>query len=231
MSEWRTTILDEICFVNPEQRDRTYPHQRVNYIDISSVASGEITSPPQELLLSEAPSRAQRIVRQGDILVSTVRPNRRSFVMLGEVPPNTLASTGFAVLRAKNSNDPNFIYGLIRDQSFTDYLVSRAEGSAYPAVNSSVFKEAEIVIPEPPEQFEIGTVLSSLDKKILTLKQQNETLEAMARAIFKSWFVDCDPVRAKAEGRTPEGMDAATAALFPSTLPTVPSAPSLMGGV
>jgi type I restriction enzyme, S subunit len=79
-------------------------------------------------------------------------------------------------------------------------------------------KFAESVdIPLPPlsEQKAIAHILGTLDDKIELNRQMNETLEAMARAIFKSWFVDFDPVRAKMEGRQPAGMDAATADLFP----------------
>lgn len=70
----------------------------------------------------------------------------------------------------------------------------------------------------PPKNTQIGIsdLLEALDDRIEELASQNGTLESIARAIFKSWFVDFDPVQAKAEGREPEGMDAATAALFPS---------------
>jgi type I restriction enzyme S subunit len=73
-------------------------------------------------------------------------------------------------------------------------------------------------VPAPPlnVQRTIGAILGSLDDRIELNRQTCETLESMARALFKSWFVDFDPVRAKAEGRTPAGMDAETAALFPS---------------
>src|SRR5690606_15625853 len=66
------------------------------------------------------------------------------------------------------------------------------------------------------EQRAIAHILGTLDDKIELNRRMNETLEAMARALFKSWFVDFDPVRAKAQGQTPAGMDPATAALFPS---------------
>ena len=84
-------------------------------------------------------------------------------------------------------------------------------------------------VPCPPigTQRGIADALSALDDRITLLRETNATLEAIAQALFKSWFVDFDPVRAKMEGRAPEGMDAATAALFPdsfeeSTLGLVP---------
>src|SRR5207253_9094453 len=70
--------------------------------------------------------------------------------------------------------------------------------------------------PLKKEEQAIAQVLGTLDNKIELNRRMNETLEAMARALFKSWFVDFDPVRAKAEGRTPYGMNAETAAFFPS---------------
>ena len=73
-------------------------------------------------------------------------------------------------------------------------------------------------MPTISEQRFIARILRTLDDKIELNRRMSATLEAMARAIFKSWFVDFDPVRAKAEGRQPAGMDAATAALFPDRL-------------
>lgn len=74
----------------------------------------------------------------------------------------------------------------------------------------------EIPIPSVEEQQAVTRVVGALDDKIVLNRKMNETLEAMARALFKSWFIDFDPVRAKAEGRAPSGMDAETAKLFPS---------------
>ena len=88
-------------------------------------------------------------------------------------------------------------------------------GSAIPSTSRQDFYFLSVKLPPLSEQKAIAHILSSLDDKIELNRQMNETLEAMARAIFKSWFVDFDPVRAKMEGRQPAGMDAATADLFP----------------
>jgi type I restriction enzyme S subunit len=86
-------------------------------------------------------------------------------------------------------------------------------------------RKLQIVLPSLVEQAAIADILGALDDKIALIRETNETQEAMARAIFKSWFVDFDPVRAKAEGREPEGMDADTAALFPSEFEETPLGP------
>jgi type I restriction enzyme, S subunit len=91
-----------------------------------------------------------------------------------------------------------------------------AGGSAQPILNKGDFARLEIMLPPPAEQRAIVAVLGALDDKIELNRRMNATLEAMARALFQSWFVDFDPVRAKRKGRQPAGLDAETAALFPA---------------
>ena len=91
-----------------------------------------------------------------------------------------------------------------------------ASGTTHQTIYFPEVKAFHVALPPVGEQERIASTLSELDDRIDSLRQTNATLEAIAQALFKSWFVDFDPVRAKAEGRGPEGMDAATAALFPS---------------
>jgi type I restriction enzyme S subunit len=95
-------------------------------------------------------------------------------------------------------------------------LSSTATGSAQPLVTQGGLSVLRAPHAPSREQRAIANILGTLDDKIELNRQTNETLEAMARALFKSWFIDFDPVRAKAEGRRPSGMDAETAKLFPS---------------
>ena len=97
----------------------------------------------------------------------------------------------------------------IRDQA--------AGGSAVPILNKGDFSRLEITLPPLAEQRAIAGVLGALDDKIELNRRMNATLESMARALFQSWFVDFDPVRAKLDGRPPTGMDRATADLFPDS--------------
>ncbi len=92
-----------------------------------------------------------------------------------------------------------------------------AGGSAVPILNKGDFSCLEITLPPLAEQKAIAAVLGALDDKIELNRRMNATLEAMARALFQSWFVDFDPVRAKLDGRKPVGLDKATAALFPDS--------------
>ena len=110
-------------------------------------------------------------------------------------------------------NDARFIYYLLSSINFR-HLDS---GSAQASLNRNLVYPVRVVVPPTlDEQKRIAGFLATVESRIDLLRQTNATLESIAQALFKSWFVDFDPVRAKAEGREPEGMDAATAALFPA---------------
>ncbi|QGW05260.1 restriction endonuclease subunit S (plasmid) [Proteus terrae subsp. cibarius] len=113
-------------------------------------------------------------------------------------------------------HNPEYIYYVLstKQQSLKDI----AGGSATPILNKSHFGQFEIDLPSKGYQNAVVDVLRGLDSKIEINTQTNQTLEQMAQAIFKSWFVDFDPVKAKMNGEQPEGMDAATASLFPEKL-------------
>lgn len=111
-------------------------------------------------------------------------------------------------------NDPKFVYYFLHTVDFN----SCADKSSVPGVNRNDLHLLPAIIPPLSEQQAIAEVLSALDEKIELNRRMNATLEAMARALFKSWFVDFIPVRAKMEGRTPDGLSADIAAMFPDTL-------------
>ena len=100
-------------------------------------------------------------------------------------------------------------------QAMRKHVKNQAYGSAQENINLEVLRKLKFPIPPLAIQVEIADFLSLLDDRITLLRETNATLEAIAQSLFKLWFVDFDPVRAKMEGRPPEGMDEATAALFP----------------
>lgn len=121
-----------------------------------------------------------------------------------------------ARLRAKNGLAPSYLSLIIGSSAFTDYILNVQTGTTVPHISAGQIADFRFNLPSVSVQLENASVIESIDDRIDNLRQTNATLEAIAQALFKSWFVDFDPVRAKAEGREPEGMDAATAALFPS---------------
>lgn len=98
------------------------------------------------------------------------------------------------------------------------YDINRMDsGSAIPSTSRDEFYKLSVKIPSLAEQSSIANFLSALDDRIALLRETNATLESIAQAIFKSWFIDFDPVKARQQGEEPQGMNAATAALFPDT--------------
>ena len=134
-SSFQIGSLGDIADLNPEQSNKDWAGREISYIDISSVGVGVLKSKPEIMLYEDAPSRARRIVRSGDILISTVRPNRKSIVRLESVPAGTLASTGFAVIRPKLPSDSHFIFSLCIDKRFTKKLSMIMNGAAYPSIS------------------------------------------------------------------------------------------------
>jgi type I restriction enzyme, S subunit len=118
--------------------------------------------------------------------------------------------------------EPLFAFYWFSSPRMVKYIEQRNTGSSVPLINLSILRALPIPLPPLNEQRAILEILDSLDRKIELNRRMNETLEAMARAVFKSWFVDFDPVRAKAERRHPFGMDAETAALLPDSFQDSP---------
>ena len=187
---WKMTTLGEVAEINALTIKKDYHYNEIEYIDVASVEERKLLQ-TQKLQLKSAPSRARRIVQDNDILISTVRPNLKHFCFIKTSKPNLVASTGFAVVSAKRAA-PYFLYNLLTTEKYTKYLTQIADThtSTYPAFNPEVILNSKFLLPSLPEQHAIAAILSSFDDKIELLREQNKTLEAMAQAIYKRWFVD-----------------------------------------
>jgi type I restriction enzyme S subunit len=189
--EWRHTKLGDVVEINPEALGSDWPYDHIRYVDISSVGEGFLIELPRHLIITDAPSRAKRLVRSGDTILSTVRPNRRSMYFVKESSPDLVVSTGFAVLRPReNLIEPRYLYACVFDKNFTEYLVSREKGAAYPAVLPEDIADAVINLPPLPEQRAIAAVLGALDDKIELNRRMNRTLESIAQAVFREMMKD-----------------------------------------
>jgi type I restriction enzyme S subunit len=111
--------------------------------------------------------------------------------------------------------NPRYLYSALNSSLIWSQIESGVVGSTQKTLSLKVIKALKIPRHGENSETEIATILGTLDDRITLLRETNATLEAIAQALFKSWFVDFDPVHAKAQGRQPEGMDEQTAALFP----------------
>ena len=135
------------------------------------------------------------------------------------IPPDLECAIGqnLVVLRSESGVvHPKFLRWLVRGPEWWDQVGKYINvGAVFDSLRCRDIPNFELTVPPPADQAEIAGVLDALDDRIALLREATATLEAIAQALFKSWFVDFDPVRAKSQGLVPAGMDEATAALFP----------------
>jgi type I restriction enzyme S subunit len=155
-------------------------------------------------------------LRGGEILISLVGTTGSVAIV-----PDALAgwnvARAIAVIRPDEKIGASWLKLCLESSPTREYLDARANTTVQKTLNLKDVKQLPIPLPPPHWRQEILSLISPIENAINNLVDQNRSLESVAQTIFKSWFVDFDPVRAKAEGREPEGMDADTAALFPST--------------
>jgi type I restriction enzyme S subunit len=158
-------------------------------------------------------------VKQNDVLLNITGDSvARCCQVAADVLPARV-NQHVAIIRPEpKALDARFLrYVLVSHEYQSRLLALASAGATRPALTKSMIEELEVPSPPLAEQRAIAAVLGALDDKIELNRRMNATLEAMARALFQSWFVDFDPVRAKMDGRKPAGMDDATAALFPAS--------------
>ncbi len=162
---WEVVKLGDIADINVSNIQKSKEPAEINYVDIASVSIGHIDK-VEILAFVDAPGRARRIVKHGDIIWSTVRPNRRSYSIILDPPMNMIVSTGFAVITA-NKTPYSYLYYALTTDDFVGYLTNHATGSAYPAVNSGDFQNAFNLLP--PSQ--LLDAFHNIVEKLLAQKQ------------------------------------------------------------
>lgn len=154
-------------------------------------------------------------LRPGDI----VYPRRGDITkraLVGEREHGWLCGTGCLRIRPNIQKvDPHFLSYYLAHSDVCNWIDSNAVGATMPHLNTGLAGAIPVVVPPVSIQSEIASILGALDDKIELNRRMSATLEEMARSLYRSWFVDFDPVHAKMEGRLPAFMDEATAALFP----------------
>jgi len=183
------------------------------YIDLHGLESlgKQVLKRPEQLFL-----------KPGDILFARSSVKRSGAGQCALVPEGVKETifSGFIIrfrLNDLSATNPSFLSYLLQSPEYREIFSRIATGTTISNLSQDALKKISVRLPPKPIQDEVATTLGALDDRITLLRETNATLEAIAQAIFKSWFVEFDPVRAKQEGRAPEGMDEATAALFPDS--------------
>lgn len=167
---WRLTPLKYVCTYNDETlSDNTDPTFEFDYIDISSVNSTDEITSTERLNFADAPSRARRVVRADDIIMSTVRTYLRAVAIIPESKNQLIASTGFLVIRAlQEAITPEYLGYVIKSDSFISAIEAESVGVSYPAINAS--EAVKNYIPVPPLDVQ-RSIVAFLDSRCKPLNE------------------------------------------------------------
>jgi type I restriction enzyme S subunit len=189
--------IKDICDINAFSISVNDEIDNIQYLDTSNLTENKIGE-LQSMLLSEAPSRAQRRVKNNTILYSTVRPNQKHYGILSNPCHNLIVSTGFATLdikeSLKNEYDAHFLYYLLTQNWVTLHLQTLAENSvsSYPSINASDIGNLDFSFPIIEVQRQLASILKNIDDKIVLNRSINRNLEALAKQLYDYWFVQFD---------------------------------------
>jgi type I restriction enzyme M protein len=176
--------LKDICEINPETAVpmELFGNTEFTYVDISSVenGSGKIDY-SNKLSTNDAPSRARRLIKENDVLLSTVRPNLKAFAFIKNLPEKSIASTGFAVLRATKRILPEYLYAIIFDDKTVSQMILQMEKGAYPSINQSDVEA--IQIPLPPLE---------IQRQIVDEIAAHQRIIDGARQVIEGWKPDIE---------------------------------------
>lgn len=184
--KWEIKRLGDVSDCDPESlAGDTAPHFAFNYIALEDVDQGSLRSHSQQVFGS-APSRARRKLRNGDVLVSTVRPNLRSHLLFQGDEHTWVCSTGFCVVRCRAGiSHPGYVFFQMFGDAVSKQINSLLSGSNYPAINSGDVRGLAIPCPEFAEQAAISMVLSDMDAEIAALEVRRDKTRALKQAMMQ----------------------------------------------
>jgi type I restriction enzyme S subunit len=218
--EWYLSKVKYISSINTEVlSEKTGKDCEISYIDISNVDSFGNLIELKEMIFGDAPSRARRIVKHGDTILSTVRTYLKAIAYIDSPPSNLIASTGFAVLRSLDKIHPRYLFYFLASEGFVQAVVSHSTGVSYPAIASSQVGDFSCCVPTLPEQQAIANFLdrktSLIDDliakkelmiKLLKEKRQATITQAVTRGLDA--YVDMDDSGVKWIGKKPSSWKA-----------------------
>ena len=182
-------ILSDLATDNPESLTKTDKFESINYIDIGSVKEGNI-SEIQPIPYNEKPSRAQRKVKNGDIIWGGVRPLSKSYAFIESATSNTIVSSGFVVVRNKDITKvlSKYLYYLLTTDDCVNYLNNHSTGTSYPAFNATTLMSYEVNIPSLEVQTETLSYLNDLQTQLTSLENLQKQSERNAKFILDSYL-------------------------------------------
>jgi type I restriction enzyme, S subunit len=174
---WEVKPLKVIASFNDDVLSESYGEdEEIEYVDIGSVSLETGIERTETFRFGDAPSRARRRVRDGDVIASTVRTYLKEIAPVVAPPANLIVSTGFAVIRPRNGLDSHFAKFSLQSGYFVDEVISRSTGVSYPAINASEMAAISLALPPLPEQIQIAAFLDRECGKLDALQAKQERL-------------------------------------------------------
>jgi len=174
---WSSNRLKYLATYNDEVlAESTDEDQEIDYVEISGVSLSRGIEAVERMTFGQAPSRARRKVRSGDILISTVRTYLRAIAKVDQASPDLIASTGFCVVRPKDDVDSGFIGWAAKSEPFVSEVVARSVGVSYPAINASELVAIEMSLPPLDTQRRIARFLDEKTARIDGLIEKKRAL-------------------------------------------------------
>lgn len=187
MTGWKTKPLGELLLKTETINPTLVPHEEFDYVDVSSVSNETYRiEATQRLMGRDAPSRARRLVRSGDVLFATIRPTLRRIAVVPTELDGQVCSTGFFVLRPCSEIDHRFLFYSLFTEQFMGAMESLQKGASYPAVTDSEVRGQLLSYPSLAEQRRIVALLDEAFEGIATAKANAETNLQNARDLFAS---------------------------------------------
>ena len=208
MSEWREVVLGELVTFENGDRSSNYPRTVDNdpsgipFVSASDISESGIDLDAVRRISSDAFGRLRSgKFMEGDLIYCL----RGTIGKIARVPPGLpgAIASSLVILRAEDEFLNGFVYYFLKSAKGQSEAIALNNGSAQPNLSVRLLSRLTLNLPPKSEMVRIVILLKALDDKIELNRRMNETLEAMARAIFKDWFVDFGPTRARAEGRGP----------------------------
>ncbi len=202
---WREAALGEVAQVRSgfAFKSKDWTDSGIPVVKIANVKDGNLAMDGCAFVSTQVADSADQFnLNEGDILIAlTGYIGEVAMVRSRDLPAVLNQRVGVFSICDTSMLDRGYLFQLLRNPTVREHIEGLGYGSAQPNISPTLIHSVEIPLPPLPEQRAIAHVLGTLDDKIDLNRRMNETLEEMARALFKSWFVDFDPVRAKMEGR------------------------------
>ena len=189
---WAAVAIGDVCEPTEQRDPRSDPAGKFHYVDIAGIdRNRKAIAEYQTMPGADAPSRARKVIRKNDVLVSTVRPNLNAVAMVPAHLDGQIASTGFCVLRPRPAAvEPRYLFYWTVTPSFVSALTALIRGASYPAVSDRDVKEAGIPLPPLAEQRRLVEILDQADRLRRLRAEADTKAERILSALFIKMFGD-----------------------------------------